>query len=144
MAESLLKANIRDVGQPDCVPRLQISRAPTERYEEAILSPLPPGYSAQPAWGYCDHSGRYTFNRVYEAPEAVGGPGSLMVGQLDEGRSYWIMTQPGASRRVSYSQARRFLGARLTFEEFSSPLGMRDELRELLRAGQNGGAIVTS
>jgi hypothetical protein len=104
------------------------------------LPPLPPGYSAQEAWGFRDQSGNfsYEFCRVYGPPDR--DPHGLTC-HLDEGRSYWIVlwSAHGSSpddhpvcRWMTYAQASKLSRARLTFRRFSSPVDMRDEVPRLL------------
>jgi hypothetical protein len=105
---------------------------------------LPPGYEAQPAWGFHDQTGRfsYEFNRVYGPPDWIDGRGPVC--PLDEQLSYWgviwsTLQEDGdehpAGRWMTYGQARMLPGPRLTFERFSSLQGMRDELPGLLHTG---------
>jgi hypothetical protein len=101
---------------------------------------LPPGYSAQEAWGFRDPSGTfsYEFCRVYGPPDDdPHGPTC----HLDEGRSYWAVLWRvrgvGAEahpvgRWVTYAHARKASRAHLTFRHFSSPIDMRDEIPRLL------------
>jgi len=106
---------------------------------------FPPGYEAQPAWGFHDSTGRfsYEFNRVYGPPEWVDWREPVC--RLDEELSYWGVVwstfgengdeQP-AGRWMTYAQARMLPGPRrLTYEQFSSLSGMRDELPGLLHTG---------
>jgi len=107
---------------------------------------LPSGYQAQPAWGFHDRTGRfsYEFNRVYGRPNRLDQRGPTC--RLDEGLSYWGVTWPTftqtgderpAGRWMTYAEARKLRGSHLTFERFSS-LQMRDELPELLHVGNVG------
>jgi len=102
---------------------------------------LPPGYEAQPLWGFHDDTGRfsYQFHHVYGPPRRLDWRGPLS--QLDEQLSYWAVTwsaglrsadQPPEGRWMSYAQARKLRGPGLTFERFSS---MRYQLPELLDVG---------
>lgn len=102
---------------------------------------LPPGYEAQPLWGFRDETGRfsYQFHHVYGPPRRRDGRGPLQ--ELDEQRSYWEVTWPTGvrttdehleGRSMSYAQARQLRGPNLTFERFSS---MRYQLPELLEVG---------
>lgn len=102
---------------------------------------LPRGCEAQPAGGFHDRTGRfsYEFYRVYGPPVLLDTRGPTC--QLDEGLSYWGMTWPAfardadehpAGRWVNFLQARRLLGPHLTFERFSSRERMREELPDLL------------
>ncbi len=97
---------------------------------------LPPGYQAQPAWGFRDPTGHYEFSRVYGPARSRPGGLSVAVGQLDKGLSHWSVTRPEGGRRtlVTYAQARTQLGRHLTFERFSSPLET-EEIRRLLNGG---------
>jgi hypothetical protein len=114
---------------------------PTERERARCLPLLPSGYEAQAAWGFRDRTGRfsYEFNRVYGPPNRLDKRGPTS--RLDEDLSYWGVTWPTfsdtgderpAGRWVSYAQARKLRGSRLTFERFSCLLSIRDELPELL------------
>jgi hypothetical protein len=102
---------------------------------------LPPGYEAQPFWGFHDQTGRfsYQFHHVYGPPGGRDRRGPLS--QLDEQLSYWAVTwstsvrtadQHLEGRWMSYAKARMLRGANLTFERFSS---MRYQLPELLEVG---------
>jgi hypothetical protein len=102
---------------------------------------LPPGYEAQPVWGFHDDTGRfsYQFHRVYGPPSGRDRRGPLR--QLDEQLSYWAVTWPTAARTMdqhregrsmSYAQAQKLQGADLTFERFAS---MRYQLPALLEVG---------
>jgi hypothetical protein len=101
----------------------------------------PPGYSTQQAWTHRDPTGdlSYEFCRVYGPAAGTGPRGSFS--HLDEGRSYWAVLwlardasvqDHAVSRWTTYAQARKLLGAGLTFRRFSSPMHMRDELPRLL------------
>jgi len=102
---------------------------------------LPPGYEAQPAWGFRDRTGRcfYEFNRVYAPPlDPFDARGPVC--PLDEDLSYWSAVWPtsgdtGAGRWMSYARARKLRGSRFTFEQFSSLSRMRAELPGLLHVG---------
>ena len=102
---------------------------------------LPPGYEAQPLWGFNDQEGRfsYQFHHVYGPPLGRDRRGPLR--QLDEQLSYWEVTwstsvrtvdQHLEGRAISYAQALKLRGPNLTFERFSS---MRYQLPELLEVG---------
>lgn len=103
---------------------------------------LPPGYQAQPAWGFRDPTGHYEFSRVYKPAEST--PNNMMkMSQLDEELSYWSVTRPmsgdsasrsGHDQWVSYAQAREQLGPPMTFKIFSAPL-LTKEVRRLLNPG---------
>lgn len=102
---------------------------------------LPDGYQAQEAWGFRGTDGEffYEFSRVYGAAVTpdVHGP----IARLDRNLSYWSMVWPvrgptgdehPAGRWLTFGQAQQ-LRPHLSFEHFSSPLDMRDELPELFR-----------
>jgi hypothetical protein len=102
---------------------------------------LPAGYHAQQAWGFRgpDEEFFYEFSRVYGP--AVNGDGRGLMTGLDQNLSYWsviwAVTGPSGDehpvgRWLTYGQAlqRR---PHLSFETFSSPRKMRDELPELFR-----------
>ena len=110
------------------------------------LPSLPPGYIAQPAWGFRDATGRYfyEFNRVYGPP--TRSDESRPTTRLDRDLSYWVVTWPTlrgagderpAGRWLSLAQARKLLGEGLRFERFSSLVQMRPELPALLDIGEN-------
>ena len=99
---------------------------------------LPPGYEAQPFWGFHDEVGRfsYQFHHVYGPPRRRDWRGPIR--QLDEQLSYWEVTWPTAvrtveehlaGRSISYAEARKLRGDKLTFERFSF---LRRDLPELL------------
>jgi len=105
---------------------------------------LPPGYEAQPFWGFHDQEGHlsYQFHRVYGPPHGRDRRGPVQ--QLDEQRSYWEVTWPTAvrtidehlqGRSISYAKARELKGPNLTFERFSS---MRYQLPGLLEIADIG------
>jgi hypothetical protein len=111
----------------------------------ACFPMLPPGYSAQQAWGFRDSTGVFAFEfcRVYGPPAGTGARGPFC--QLDEGRSYWVVIwrEQGASaedhpvsRWITYAGARELSGARLSFDRFSSAIDMRDEIPRLLGVPQ--------
>jgi hypothetical protein len=102
---------------------------------------LPPGYSAQEAWGFRDPTGTfsYEFRRVYGLPDTDDRHGAAC--HLDEGRSYWVVLwrahgrstdEHPVGRWLTYAQARKQSPTRLTFRHFSSPVDMRDEIPRLL------------
>lgn len=102
---------------------------------------MPTGSVAQPAWGFRDRSGRffYEFYRVYGAPDLLDEREPTC--QLDEGRSYWVVTwaaleatgdERAVCRWMTYAEARKRSGSGMTFRRFSSLLRMSDELPELL------------
>lgn len=105
---------------------------------------LPPGFTAQAAWGFRDNSGTFTyeFNRVYgptrRSRRGIDGR------HLDEERSYWVVTwsvageterEQAHGRWISYAQARKLRGSRFSFARFSSLLDMRADLPDLLHTG---------
>ena len=103
-----------------------------------ITHVLPPGYEAQPFWGFHEQRGRlsYQFHHVYGPPRGRDRRGPLR--QLDELLSYWQVTwstsvgtvdQHLEGRSMSLAQARKLCGPNLTFERFSS---MRHQLPQLL------------
>ena len=125
-----------------------VSRAPGDREDAPCLLPLALGYHAQPAWGFRDPTGRfsYEFNRVYGPPQRHAERRPTC--RLDRDLSYWGVTwstfsaageERAAGRWMTYAQARALPGSHLTFERFSSLIEMRDELpRLLLPGGQDG------
>ncbi len=106
------------------------------------LPSLPSGYGFQPAWGFRRGRYFYEFHRVYGSPDVLDKRGPTC--PLDENLSYWVVTwsrftetgdeQP-AGRWMSYAQARKLRGTRLTFARFSSLVRMRAALPELLCVG---------
>lgn len=109
------------------------------------LARLPIGYQTLPCWGFHDDSGRfsYEFSRVYGPPAERNGRGPIA--SVDEGLSYWNVVWPIRSaggeehptgRWINYTEARKLLGAHLTFERFSSPIHFRYELPALLRVAE--------
>lgn len=110
------------------------------------LPVLPPGYTAQQAWGFRDVTGRfsYEFCRVYRPPSDLvdhRGP----ISKMDAALSYWVVTWhalggpttgTSASRSMNYAEARKVSGAQLTFSKFSSSRQMRDEIPRLLRVNE--------
>ena len=109
------------------------------------LPSLPPGYVAQPAWGFRDATGCffYEFNRVYGL--AIRSDERRPTIRLDCDLSYWVVTWPTfrggderpAGRWLSYAQARKLLGEGLLFKRFSSLVQMRPELPALLDIGES-------
>jgi hypothetical protein len=106
------------------------------------LPELPPGYAAQPIGAFHDASGRfsYEFNFVYEPVQPMLGRSSVVAGRLDRERSYWLVTWPvlhasgeerPAARWLSFAQAKKQQGPRLTFTQFSSVAQMRGALAGL-------------
>ncbi len=97
------------------------------------LPPLPPGWSAQPQWGFEDAGGRllYEFHRVYR-PEVVERDRSrCLEGRLDPELSYWIVSWAGRTtsgdehplaRWITYEQARKQF-RRLSFNQFATERG---------------------
>lgn len=101
---------------------------------------LPTGHTAQPAWGFHDLTGRFSYelHRVYGPPRDRDARGSTC--QLVEDLSYWevtwkTITETGderpAGRWLTFAQARELRRPRMTFERFSSS-DMREVLPELL------------
>lgn len=127
-------------GRVPAVPAVEPSERP------ASLPELPPGYSAQEAWGFHAPGGlSYDFSRVYGPPEGHGPGGPIC--HLDEGLSYWVVVwhAPGdggeehaTGQWMSYAQARKLSASRLTFRRFASPLDMREQLPLLLRVRELG------
>lgn len=109
----------------------------------ACAPELPPGYESQPAWTFSDGSGQgsYEFHRVYSPAKPLPGRPSIVVGHLDEGRSYWGVTwtmqghsgatHPAASW-ISFDDARKKQRG-LTFKQFSSATHMRQDLAAMRR-----------
>ena len=103
--------------------------------------PLPAGYSEQGAWGFHDENGlAYEFYRVYGPPQPGGGRGELC--RMDDARSFWAVIWPSDAdgkgehiegRWLSFADARKRPGQRLTFARFASPLDMAHEIPRLLR-----------
>jgi hypothetical protein len=102
---------------------------------------LPAGFHAQQAWGFRgpDQEFFYEFNRVYGP--AVAGDGRGAIARLDQKLCYWSVTWPvtgptgdhhPAGRWMTYGQALE-RQPRLTFDSFSSPAKMRDELPRLFQ-----------
>jgi hypothetical protein len=125
--------------------RSAFSSSESEEGSVPCFPMLLPGYSAQQAWGFRDPTGAfsYEFCRVYGAPAGTGARGPFC--QLDEGRSYWVViwrAQGTAAevhpvgRWITYAQARKLTGARLTFQRFSSAVDMREEVPRLLRVAE--------
>jgi len=118
------------------------ARDPAEREHTPFPPSLPSGYEAHSVWDFSASTGSllYQFNCVYKRSDRIDSAGPICL--LDEDMSYWSVTWIGSgaagedrreSRWVSYSKARKSRWSRLTFDRFSSLLGMRDELPELLR-----------
>lgn len=116
------------------------SRGPAGHRDDGCAPALPSGYEAQAVSRFHDPTGRfsYEFSRVYGPPNLLDRRGPAC--HLDQDLSYWVVTGPGfhatggeerASRWLSYAQARKLRGSRLTFERFSSLVRMREELPEL-------------
>lgn len=85
---------------------------------------LPPGYHAQPAWGFRQGRVFHEFNRAYGPPAQLDKRGPIC--QLDEDLSYWSVRWAGNSdapcppQWLRYGDARKPPNSRLTFERFSS------------------------
>ncbi len=122
----------------------ELTTAHTRGTALAACAPeLPPGYESQPAWTFSDGSGQgsYEFHRVYAPAKPQPGRPSVVVGHLDEERSYWGVTwtvqghagatHPAASW-VSFADARKKQRG-LTFQQFSSATHMRQDLAALRR-----------
>ena len=108
--------------------------------ESPDLPALPPGYEAQPAWGFRDLTGRfsYEFHRVYGRPDRFDRRGPMC--RIDQDLSFWRTTwstdgDPGSEHvagwRLTYAQARALRGSRLTFARFSSVERMRADLEAI-------------
>jgi hypothetical protein len=123
------------------------STDPKSRHVHVSCHPsLPAGYSAQEAWGFRDSTGRfsYLFFRVYGPPDnPVDHRGAIC--RIDESLSYWVViwrTFGGPAdgrpegRWISYAEARKLCGSRLTFSRFSSPQEMLEEVPRLLRVNE--------
>src|SRR5262245_47260671 len=106
--------------------------AMASRSERRVLPELPPGYTTFPVWGFREPTRpiSFEFHRVYDPR-----------GRLDQNLSYWVMSWPvftstgdeqPASRWIRYGDARRRLGRRLGFRDFSSPYQMGPRLGPLL------------
>lgn len=109
--------------------------------------PLPPGYTAQPVSEFGDGTGRfsYEFNRVYGPPTRLDRRGPICL--QDEARSYWCVTWSVANdtgdsrltgRALSYAEARRLLGSRMTFDRF---FALREQVPELLHPSVEDGHL---
>jgi hypothetical protein len=120
------------------------SSAPAANAYAPCRPALPPGYSAQEAWGFHDPTGRFVFEfcRVYGPPEDADQRGPFC--RLNADLSYWVAMWPIfgkasdehiAGRSMSFGQARKLLGSHLTFQRFSSSVEMREELPRLLHLG---------
>lgn len=107
---------------------------------------LPAGYETQPASGFHDPTGRFTYEfiRVYGSPTRAGGAEPTR--DLDEGLSHWSVIWPErhgddderpAERSITYDEARARTGGRLSFARFSSGPLMSDVLPGLLRPGES-------
>ena len=109
----------------------------------ACAPELPAGYESQPAGTFSDGSGQatYEFHRVYAPAKPQPGRPSIVVGHLDEERSYWGVTwtmqgdggatHPAASW-LSFGDAQKQQRA-LTFAQFSSATHMAPGLTALRR-----------
>jgi hypothetical protein len=116
-----------------------------ERKGVPLLPSLPPGCESQPAWGFRDRPRRlaYEFHHVYRPPR-LGKLGMISV--LDEDLSYWSLSwptdvrapdEPRWVRWMSYAEARKLRGSKMTFKRFSSLSQMREELPGLLYPGES-------
>ena len=114
-----------------------------------ITKAVPPDHTSQVAWGFHSPSdgSLYEFFRVYRPPQELYGLGPIC--RLDQDLSYWLTIfwsaedaahQHPLCRWVSYGQARKLAGPKLSFDRFSSPLLMRHEMRGLLLKGGDDGA----
>jgi hypothetical protein len=112
-----------------------------ERRDAPCSPALPDRHHAQPAWGFHDSTGRFSYqlHRVYGPPGDLDRRGPIC--HLDHDLSYWGVTWPTrvgtaderpGGRWMTYAEARKLRG--LTFEEFCA-LPMREQLAELLRVG---------
>src|SRR5687767_9972276 len=83
-----------DRWQSDGGPIPEVFRDPDDREDAPCVPRLPPGYQAQPAWGFRDRTGRlaYEFNRVYGPPERHDDRPPTC--RLDRNLSYWSVTWP--------------------------------------------------
>ena len=114
------------------VPLLPGRTAPGEPNATRCLPTLPPGFEAQPLWGFSDESDRiFEFHRVYRAAALVRDHNLTIGGRLDQNLSYWIMSwtkvdESGsrcpAAQWLTYAEARQLLGPHLSFTQFSSQL----------------------
>lgn len=110
----------------------------TDRTSNAACYPeLPAGYEAQPAWGVSSGDRSFELIRVYGPQRRVRG--SIVAGRLDEARSYWVATWPvrqrsggeqPAARWITFGEARKRPGPRLSFARFSSVAHLREEAFE--------------
>jgi len=108
---------------------------------ERGMPQLPAGYHAQAEYEFRDPSGTfsYEFSRVYGPPAERDSRGPIC--RLDEGLSYWRVTNdvdddgndPSAVAAVSYARARAAHGGRMTFGQFASELYMRRAIANLFR-----------
>ena len=109
----------------------------------ACFPSLPPGYQDQTVWGFRNAEGRlsYEFHRVYGLEKPLRHRASMVAARLDEDRCYWLVSwlrsgepdNPGTGARwISYADARKLRGSRLSFARFSSLEDMRGDLPELL------------
>jgi len=100
---------------------------------------LPPGFRAQPVCGFSDGMGRfsYEFNRVYGPPRECGRRGPICF--QDENLSYWCVTWSVSNefgdsrlmgRSISFAEARKRSGSRMTFDQF---FALREQLSELFK-----------
>jgi hypothetical protein len=100
------------------------------------------GYQAQSVWGFRDRTEEflYEFHHVYRPIERLIDRALVVIDQLDEDLSFWAVTrstlgesgdEKPTGRWMSYAQARKLPGLRMTFEQFSL---LHAELVELLHA----------
>jgi hypothetical protein len=107
------------------------------------LPALPPGYSSQVAWGFCDPADGqlYEFIRVYQPARDRHGLGPICL--LDEQLSHWLtsytpdVAESGPPRMlcrwIDFARARTLAGRGLTFLRFSSPLQGPEHTPRLLQ-----------
>lgn len=131
---------------------LRSSEAPAKAGPAPCLPELLRNYLAQPVWGWRDPTGEliYEFYHVYKPIVRLTDRALLMIDQLDEELSFWAVSWSGlsssgdaqpAGRWMSYAEARRRSGLRLTFKDFSQ---LHDELAGLLFSPSDVGSPFTS
>lgn len=97
------------------------------------LPTLPPGWSAQPQWGFEDASSRlfYEFHRVYRPEVIERDRFRYLEGRLEPELSYWTVTWTGRTRSgdehpvarwITYGQAHK-QSRHLSFNQFSTERG---------------------